>query len=107
MPRRKRAAPAEEPELLSRDLARTFLEKVSTDIFPGVNGRPVTRFEQLACQHCGGVHARNCPAVQEIEYGDDGKVRRVAFWPHGQWPADQVLWLSDVQEAAARDEGDL
>lgn len=100
----KRRRPAEpEREPLDRELARTLLEPVSHEVFPGVRGRPVTRFEQLACQHCGGVHARNCPAVQEIEYGEDGKVRRVKFWPHGQWPADQVLWLTEVQEAAKDD----
>lgn len=57
-------------------------------------------FEKKKCQHCGGLHVRKCPAVAEIEYHPDGKVQRVVYFPHGGWPADEVLWLEEVIEAA-------
>ncbi|MBT8161005.1 MULTISPECIES: hypothetical protein [Arthrobacter] len=59
-----------------------------------------TIFDKSKCQHCGGLHARKCPAVAEIEYHPDGKVSRVVYFPHGSWPADEVLWLEDVVKAA-------
>jgi hypothetical protein len=87
---------------LDPELASRLLEKHPTEVFPGVRGSEQTLFDRLKCQHCGGVHARNCPAVAEIEYGDTGTPKRVVYWPHGTWPTDQVLWLDQVQEAAAK-----
>lgn len=86
-------------------LAAELLRKVpKPPVFPGVKAEGTTTvFEQTACQLCGGVHTRNCPRVRRIVYGDGGKPSEVEFWRHGEWPADQVLWLEDVQEAAAQD----
>lgn len=100
---RRKAEPSPGPRL-DREMAEKLMAVQRPEVFPGVaSARPVSLFDQLACQHCGGVHARNCPAVEEIEYTDDGKVRRVRFWPHGTWPADEVLWRADVQEALQDD----
>lgn len=101
-PRRRDAAP--EAPRLDPELARALLAEVDgPQPFPGVQGVKTTVFAQQACQHCGGVHSRKCPAVAEVEFHADGKVKRVAYFPHGQWPADDVLWLEDVQTAAAID----
>lgn len=83
-------------------LARELLTETTTPPpFPGVAGIKTTPFEQQKCQHCGGLHVRNCPRVKEVEYHADGSVKRVSYWPHGEWPEDQVLFLDDVQDAAA------
>lgn len=87
-------------------LARQLLAPVEVPTFPGVAPNMTNRFEQQVCQHCKGVHSRKCPAVAEIEYHTDGAVKRVSYFRHGQWPTDQVLWLEEVQEAAAFDGGE-
>lgn len=100
-----RRTPAPEPQdPLDPEVARQLLAVERREVFPGVPAEARTRFSMLACQHCGGVHARNCPAVKVVEYHPDGKVKRVEFWPAGEWPEDEVLWLADVQAAA--DAGD-
>ena len=83
------------------ELARQLLAEIDVPTFPGVAPNTTTLFDQRKCQHCQGLHSRKCPAIAEIEYHSDGTVKRVAYFPHGAWPADQVLWLEDVQEAAA------
>lgn len=83
------------------DLARQLLAETEVPTFPGVAPNRVRLWDQRKCQHCQGLHSRKCPAVSEIEYHSDGAVKRVAYFAHGQWPADQVLWLEDVQTAAA------
>lgn len=86
---------------LDPELARQLLAEVEMATFPGVAPNKTTVFDQRKCQHCQGLHSRKCPAVAEIEYHGDGTVKRVSYFRHGQWPADQVLWLEDVQTAAA------
>lgn len=107
MRRRLRPAPDPEPVAgLTRDQARALLEEVELPpIYPGVpSGVKKSRFEMRRCDHCRGLHVRKCPAVAEIEYHPDGKVKRVVYFPHGTWPADEVLWLEDVVEAAQADD---
>jgi len=93
------------PEKLDRDTARALIKKVRQDPpFPGMTPHETTAFEQSACQHCGGLHARNCPAVEEVEYHTDGKVKRVRF--RAWFDDSRVLWLDDVIEAAQLDQAD-
>ena len=34
------------------------------------------------CEHCGGNHySQHCPYIREIEYFEDGRVKRVEFYP--------------------------
>jgi hypothetical protein len=33
------------------------------------------------CQWCDGVHGAQCPKVRSIEYGENGLVRRIEFFP--------------------------
>lgn len=32
-----------------------------------------------SCQHCGNVHAGQCPRVKAVEYYRDGSVKRVEY----------------------------
>lgn len=89
---------------LDRALAAELLAPVEVPTFPGVAPNRTTVFAQRACEHCGGVHARNCPAVAEISYHPDGKVAHVKFFPPGTWPDDQVIWLDDCYEAVGSGE---
>lgn len=82
---------------ITPEQAKKLLEEIDN----GFMGKK-TLFAEKACQHCGGVHVRKCPAVKQLEYHPDGKVKRVVYYPHGQWPADEVLWLEDVIQAAAQ-----
>ena len=95
-------APKPEPEVskpqLSRDQALQFLVEEDN----GFMGKKLV-FDSEKCQHCGGVHDRKCPAVSEIEYHPDGKVRKVTYFEHGAWPEDSVLWLEDIIAAATAD----
>lgn len=90
--------PAPDDGALTREQAKALLVEEEYGLLKR------TRFEAQSCQHCHGLHVRNCPAVSEIEYHPDGKVSRVVYFPHGQWPADGVLWLEDVIEAAQADD---
>jgi hypothetical protein len=92
-------AAVEDDGALTPEQARKLLEEQDN----GFMGRR-TLFAEKACQHCGGVHVRKCPAVKQLEYHPDGKVKRVVYYPHGQWPADEVLWLEDVIAAAQADD---
>lgn len=38
-----------------------------------------TASSSAACPYCGTIHGPLCPAVKEIEYFPDGKVKRVEF----------------------------
>lgn len=88
--------PVPEPDgKLTQAQAKALLEEEDN----GFMGRK-TLFEKKKCQHCLGLHTSKCPAVAEIEYHPDGKVMRVVYFPHGSWPADEVLWLEEVIEAA-------
>lgn len=87
---------------LDPDLARQLLEKVEDPPpFPGVAPNVTTVFDKQRCPHCLGLHSRKCPSVAEIEYHPDGRVQRVTYFRHGEWPEDQVLWREDLEEAAA------
>jgi len=46
------------------------------------------------CVFCGGHHARECPRVRRIAYYESAetKVREVEFWPHGEWPWQEVVF---------------
>ena len=88
-------------------LARDLLKVVQADpVFPGVEARRTTVFASQACEHCGGLHDRTCPRVRRVKFSESGRPVEVEFWPAGEWPADEVLWLADVQESAAAGEGD-
>ena len=50
------------------------------------------RYEALRCQWCQGVHFRACPRVRELEYHENGGVRRVRFWPEGEFDDSDVIW---------------
>ena len=50
------------------------------------------RYESLRCQWCQGIHFRACPRVEELEYHDNGNVRRVRFWPEGSYDDSDVIW---------------
>lgn len=63
-------------------------------------------FEQKKCQHCGGLHVRKCPAVKEIEFYEDGKVKQVVYFARGEWSDDDVIWLEDVIAALEGGDGD-
>lgn len=83
-------------------LARQLLQVVDEPPpFPGVAGLKTTVFDKQRCPHCLGLHSRKCPAVSELEYHPDGRVQRVTYFRHGEWPEDQVLWREDLEEAAA------
>lgn len=89
---------------LSRDEARRLLEPYEVpSVIPSLT-RTTTPFAEQRCDHCGGIHARNCPAVAEIQYYADGRVKRVAFWPRSMWSDDGVIWLDEIMEAADLDE---
>ena len=102
--------PVPEPEddgKLTPEQAKALLEEVDLpQVYPGVAAGKKQLFEQKKCQHCGGVHTRKCPAVKEISYHPDGKVARVVYFRHGEWPEDEVLWLEDVVAAAAEPDDD-
>lgn len=92
---------AAEDTALDPEQARALLEEVELpDLYPGVKAGTQRVFDQQKCQHCGGIHARACPRVRRLAFGGEGKPTEVEFWPEGRWPADQVLWLEDVIEAA-------
>lgn len=102
-------APAAEPEpedgKLTPEQAKALLEEVDLpQPYPGVPAGKRQLFEQKRCSHCQGLHTRKCPAVKEISYHPDGKVARVIYFRHGEWPEDEVLWLEDVIEAAEADD---
>jgi len=87
---------------LTAEFAKALLEEIRQDApFPGVAPPPpITRFDTVKCYYCQGVHTRRCPAVSSIEFYENGNPRSVQYFPHGQWPADSVIWLEDVHEAA-------
>lgn len=90
-----------EPEAkLTRGQAKRLLEKTEGPrIHPQVPGLFETEFDRKKCQHCGGLHVRKCPAVQQIDYHPDGKVARVVYFPNGSWDDGDVIWLEDVYAA--------
>ena len=54
------------------------------------------------CMHCGGVHLRACPRVQEIGWHPDGSVIKAVYWPRGEWDDDNIIW----PEQAYDDDGE-
>lgn len=44
------------------------------------------------CKHCQGVHTRACPRVKSVEYHDGGTLKRVEYWPDGDWPTEHVIF---------------
>lgn len=91
---------------LEPEQARALREEIEvpSPVMPGVLGNiKSTVWDQQKCQHCGGLHNRSCPRVRRIAYTDSGKPSEVEFWPEGRWPADEVIWLEDVIEAAAEE----
>jgi DNA-binding transcriptional regulator YiaG len=53
------------------------------------------------CQHCGGVHSRACPRVKSLSYHENGKLAHAEYWPHADWPKDDVIFADgpEMQEA--------
>jgi hypothetical protein len=87
---------------LDPEMARKLLATIEEPApFPGVAPNTTTVFDKQKCPHCLGLHSRKCPAVAEVEYHPDGRVQRVTYFRHGEWPEDQVLWREDIEEAAA------
>lgn len=35
---------------------------------------------------------RACPRVAEFELHDNGSVKRVVFWPEGEWSDAYIIW---------------
>lgn len=90
-----RAALRLDPEL-ARKLVAVIEEPPP---FPGVAGLKTTLFDQQKCPFCLHLHTGKCPAVKEVEYHGDGRVRRVRFWR--EWDDSAILRREDVEEAAA------
>lgn len=44
-----------------------------------VTGGSETLYLQVSCPYCGASHAGVCPLVLEMEYYENGAVRRVKF----------------------------
>lgn len=60
-----------------------------------------------ACVYCGGIHVavagldiwrQPCPRVKIMEI-DGGQVKRVEFWPNGDWESN-VVFPEDVYDDA-------
>ena len=49
------------------------------------------------CPHCGGLHDRACPRVKRVRW-DGGKPVEAEYWPHGEWPQEDVIFPSDIAE---------
>lgn len=60
-------------------------------------------FERLRCEHCGGIHTRTCPRVKKLS--SDGSKREVEYWPWGEWPLDDIIWLDDLYAAEEEENG--
>jgi transcriptional regulator with XRE-family HTH domain len=44
------------------------------------------------CPNCHGIHTRACPRVRSVEYHDGGQLKRVEYWPEGQWSTEYVIF---------------
>ncbi len=79
---------------IDADVRQWLTEEV--EIPPEYYGAPSPgsqpRYEALRCQWCQGVHFRACPRVRELEYHENGSVRRVRFWPEGEYDDSDVIW---------------
>lgn len=55
----------------------------------------LTEFERRKCEHCGGVHPRECMRVKrkvERITPDGGRTIEVEYWPQGEWENAYVIW---------------
>jgi hypothetical protein len=51
------------------------------------------------CNHCGGVHAINCPRLKRIRFRADGQTPyEIEYWSDAEWPKDQVVWIESLFE---------
>lgn len=102
---RDEAAEAHEAEVLkwadstmamSAEIER--LEAERRAVVPVPELTPEQRAELLRnkCQHCGGTHAIACPRVRELWYRPNGLPLRVAYWAHGEYPTDEIVWPTDL-----------
>lgn len=57
------------------------------------------------CPHCGGIHLRACPRVKRLAFHPDGTIIEAEFWPHGQWPVEDVIFPEDVAGDGESDGG--
>jgi hypothetical protein len=53
--------------------------------------------ESKACDHCGGYHTRSCPRVKRLVFfppqvSGGPILQEVEFWPHGEWPHEEVIF---------------
>lgn len=53
-----------------------------------------TRFDAMACDHCGGVHPLACPKVKRLVRR--GQHTEVEFWPWGEWPVGLVVFRESL-----------
>jgi hypothetical protein len=95
--------PEPEPKI-TLEQAKTLLTPIREELFPGVLGDETNLFERRKCEHCNGLHTKKCPAVREIEFHVDGKVKRVVYFNNEEWHDDEIIWLDDVYEALATEE---
>jgi hypothetical protein len=86
------------------DQAKTLLAPIREEVFPGILSDETNLFERRKCEHCNGLHTKKCPAVKEIEFHVDGKVKRVVYFNNEEWRDDEVIWLDDIYEALATEE---
>ena len=53
------------------------------------------------CEFCSGLHAAQgvaCPRVKSFRRDSATMVTEAEYWPHGQWPEDNILWPEDIAE---------
>lgn len=66
---------------------RGFLKQVFQGEVPG----------KAKCEHCGGLHERECGRVRKIIYHPSGeRVAEVEYWADGDWDRSVVIWPEDV-----------
>lgn len=85
------------PSAIDPDVRKWLIEE--TEI-PTAFGEPSLgtqpRYEALRCKWCQGVHFRACPRVRELEYHENGTVRRVVFFLEGDYDDSDVIWPEDI-----------
>ncbi len=94
--------PRKEKILQATTILGSDLEPLDDDIIRGLSevvmtaDGPVTKFDQLACKFCGGVHVRKCPAVARVGFYENGAIREIEYWK--EWDASNVIWRDQLYE---------
>lgn len=59
--------------------------------------------EGKACRLCSGLHYPSelaCPRLASFTLDRDGKLLAGTFWPHGQWPTEDVVFAAEAADEA-------